>query len=270
MKILKQRTSVRNADISGKPKVISTFAGFGGSSLGYKWAGYEELLAVEWNKLAAENFILNFPDVPVWVRDISTIESAEILKFCNIKKRELDVFDGSPPCQGFSSLGKHEVNDNRNNLFKEYIRLVKGLEPKVFIMENVSGMIKGKMKGIFIEIMVELKKLDYNVQCKLMNAMYYNVPQSRQRLIFMGVRKDLDLLPVFPEPSKDLISVKNALNGVIPKTFSTNKIDYSELYSYLKPGKSITDCVPKDVILRFAPRFINNPKINYCRFWFKA
>lgn len=194
--------------------VISTFAGCGGSSLGYKKAGYKELLAIDFNKNAVETFKLNFPEVPVWERDITKVSADEILKFCKIKKGELDILDGSPPCQGFSTAGKRNVNDSRNILFEQFIRLINDLQPKVFIMENVSGMVKGKMKGMFIEIINQLKSLNYNVKCKLLNAKFYEVPQSRERLFFIGIRKDLNIEPSFPIPNKKVITVKEAFKDV--------------------------------------------------------
>lgn len=197
-----------------QPTVISTFAGCGGSSLGYKWAGFHELLAIDFDKNAVETFKLNFPEVPVWQRDVCAVTAEEILDFCHIKKGDLDVLDGSPPCQGFSTAGKRIVTDSRNDLFKEFVRLIEGLSPKVFVMENVSGMVKGKMKGKFIEVMQTLKALDYNVKCKLMNVMYYGVPQSRQRLIWIGVRKDLKVEPSFPNGNGDIISFRMACNDL--------------------------------------------------------
>lgn len=194
--------------------VISVFAGCGGSSLGYKKAGYKELLAIDFDKNAVETFKLNFKNVPVWERDITQVKANEILEFCKIKKGQLDILDGSPPCQGFSTSGKRNVNDTRNVLFEQFVRLVNDLQPKVFIMENVSGMIKGKMKGMFIEIMQTLKGLNYNVKCKLLNAKFYEVPQSRERLFFIGIRKDLNVDPTFPEPLKKVITVKEALINV--------------------------------------------------------
>jgi len=200
-------------DISGNT-VISTFAGCGGSSLGYKWAGFTELLAIDFDKNAVETFKLNF-DCPIWMRDIKEVTGKEILDFCHIKQGELDVLDGSPPCQGFSTAGKRQVSDSRNDLFKEFVRLIIELQPKVFVMENVSGMIKGIMKGRFNEILKDLKATGYNVKCKLMNAMWYNVPQSRERLFFIGVRDDLGKEPTFPKPSDKVITVKEALKDII-------------------------------------------------------
>lgn len=188
--------------------VISTFAGCGGSSLGYKWAGFKELLAIEWEDHAVETFKLNFPEVPIWQRDIREVTGKEILKFCNIKKGELDIFDGSPPCQGFSTSGNRKIDDIRNSLFIDFKRLVNELQPKIFVMENVTGMAKGKMKGLFLEILKELKSLNYNVRCKKMNSKYYEVPQSRERLIFVGVRNDLSGQPVFPKSENKIITIK--------------------------------------------------------------
>ena len=125
------------------PTVISTFAGCGGSSLGYQMAGFKELLAVEWDNNAVETFKLNFPDVPIYHGDIARLTADECMELSGIGKYELDVFDGSPPCQGFSTAGKRKFDDPRNSLFIEYARLLNDLQPKVFVMENVTGMVKG-------------------------------------------------------------------------------------------------------------------------------
>ncbi len=222
--------------------VISTFAGCGGSSLGYKMAGFKELLAIEWDDNAVETFKLNFPDVPIWQRDIREVKAKEILDFCNIKKGELDVFDGSPPCQGFSTSGKRDVEDKRNDLFKDYVRLIRDLQPKVFIMENVTGMIKGKMKGKFIEIMKELKNLNYNVKAKKMNSKYYDVPQSRERIIFVGIRKDVKKEVSFPVPNKNIIifskATKNIKNNILPPKLSPC---FNEWVPMMKEGQSVAD-----------------------------
>jgi DNA (cytosine-5)-methyltransferase 1 len=197
------------------PTVISTFAGGGGSSLGYSMAGYRELLAVEWDNNAVETFKLNFPDVPVYHGDIAKLSVKECMKLAGLSEPgELDLLDGSPPCQGFSSAGKRILNDPRNQLFREYIRLLRGLKPKVFVMENVPGLVKGKMKLIFAEIMRELKASGYRVRCKKLNAMYFYVPQSRERLIFIGVRDDLEIEGSYPKAESRPIVVKNAWENI--------------------------------------------------------
>ncbi len=195
------------------PTVISTFAGSGGSSLGYSMAGFNELLAVEWDNNAVETLRLNFPDLRIYHGDIAKLSVDQCLEMADIQPGELDIFDGSPPCQGFSTAGKRILNDPRNQLFREYVRLLQGLQPKVFVMENVSGMVKGKMKLVFAEIMKELKASGYKVSARLMNAMYFNVPQSRQRMIFIGVRDDLGVEPGHPGASSKAIPAKNAIEG---------------------------------------------------------
>lgn len=180
------------------PTVISTFAGCGGSSLGYSMAGFRELLAVEWDQNAVDTFRLNFPDVPVYHGDIAKLSVDECLARTGLQPGDLDVFDGSPPCQGFSTAGKRMIDDPRNQLFREYVRLLRGLRPKVFVMENVSGMVEGRMRLLFSEILRELKASGYAVSARLMNAMYFNVPQSRERMIFIGVREDLGIAPTHP------------------------------------------------------------------------
>lgn len=193
------------------PTVISLFSGCGGSSLGYSMAGFRELLAVEWDDNAVETFKLNFPDVPVYHGDICKLQVEQIFEMTGLKAGELDVLDGSPPCQGFSTAGKRKLSDERNRLFLEYVRLLRGLRPKVFIMENVSGMVKGIMKLVFAEIMRELKASDYQVSARLLNAMYFNVPQSRQRMIFVGVRDDLNIAPSFPVAESKPVTVREAI-----------------------------------------------------------
>jgi DNA (cytosine-5)-methyltransferase 1 len=136
------------------PTVISLFAGCGGSSLGYSMVGFRELLAVEWDDNAVETFKLNFPGVPVWQGDIAELSVEECPRITGLKPGELDVLDGSSPCQGFSTAGKR------------------------------------RMKVIFAEILRELKASGYHVSARLMNAMFFGVPQSRERMIFVGGRQE--------------------------------------------------------------------------------
>ena len=180
------------------PTVISTFAGCGGSSLGYHMAGFRELLAVEWEQNAADTFRLNFPRVPLYHGDIAKLSVEECLRLANVKPGELDVFDGSPPCQGFSTAGKRETGDARNQLFHEYCRLLRGLRPRAFVMENVSGMVKGDFKLVFAEIFRTLKGCGYRVKARLLNAQFFGVPQSRERMIFVGIREDIGREPSHP------------------------------------------------------------------------
>ncbi len=200
---------------SDAPTVISLFAGCGGSSLGYSMAGYKELLAVEWNDNAVVTFKLNFPDISVYHGDIHKLTVKQCLKMTGLEPGELDLLDGSPPCQGFSTAGKRRIEDKRNQLYMQFVRLLRGLRPKVFVMENVSGLVKGKMKLIFADIMKELKASGYRVRCKLLNAMYFNVPQSRQRLIWIGVRDDLARGVSFLRAESRPITVREAIPWIV-------------------------------------------------------
>lgn len=198
------------------PTVISTFAGCGGSSLGYHMAGFRELLAVEWEQNAADTFRLNFPHVPLYHGDIAKLSVAECLRLAGVAPGELDVFDGSPPCQGFSTAGKREIGDARNQLFREYCRLLQGLRPKAFVMENVSGMVKGDFKLVFAEILRTLKGCGYRVKARLLNAMFFGVPQSRERMIFVGVREDIGREPSHPLGWSEPVTVREAFAAVPP------------------------------------------------------
>jgi DNA (cytosine-5)-methyltransferase 1 len=223
--------------------VISSFSGCGGSSLGYILAGGKILLAIEYDDNAYKNYKLNFPNTPIYYGDIKKISIDEIFDITNLKKFELDILDGSPPCQGFSTAGKRNFNDNRNQLFIEYCRLLEGLQPKIFIMENVAGLIKGNMKFIFSEIISSLKNCGYNVKAKLMNCKFYDVPQSRERMIFIGIRNDLNKQPIFPIPNNNIINLKNALKNC-PEGIR-KKCNNLEIIKLTKQGESPSKHHPK-------------------------
>ena len=180
------------------PTLVSTFAGCGGSSLGFSMAGFRELMAVEWDANAVDILRLNFPHAHVHHGDINDLATEDVLKITGLAPGELDVLDGSPPCQGFSTAGRRDAGDSRNQLFLQFTRLLDGVQPKCFVMENVSGMVKGEMKIIFAEILRKLKSCGYRVSARLLNAKWFGVPQSRERLIFIGVRNDLGMEPSHP------------------------------------------------------------------------
>lgn len=225
--------------------MISTFSGCGSSSLGYRLAGFEELLAIDFDPNSCETFRLNFPEVPCWQKDITKMTGKEILDFCKIKVGELDHLDGSPPCQGFSTAGKRQVTDPRNDLFRHFVRLIDELQPKTFLMENVSGMVRGNMKGRFNEILSTLKNTGYDVKVELMNSMYFGVPQSRQRMIFLGVRDDINIKPSLPKPQTKPITVKEALktlSDVGERHYWVGKDAY--LIPKMRQGSQMSDVHP--------------------------
>lgn len=214
-------------------KVASTFSGCGGSCTGYRMAGFRVVWANEFVPAAQDSYRANMePDCVLDCRDVKRVTAAEILQATGLQVGELDLFDGSPPCQAFSTAGKrekgwghdktyeHGARQKNETLFDEYIRLLRGLKPKVFVAENVSGLVKGVAKGFFIDILAALKASGYNVKAKLLDAQWLGVPQMRQRIIFVGVRDDLGLEPVHPKPLTYRYSVRDAL----PEFFHKDRI----------------------------------------------
>lgn len=205
--------------------VISTFSGCGGSCLGYEMAGYNVLYANEFVPEAQKTYRENHKGVYLDTRDIRTIQPEEVLGITKLKKGELDLFDGSPPCSSFSTAGKREkgwgkikkysdTEQRTDDLFLEYVRILKGLQPKVFIAENVKGITMGSAKGMFKLFMQEMEKAGYNVNAQVINAMYLGVPQSRERCIFIGVRKDLKIKPPIIKPLSYIVTLRDALDNV--------------------------------------------------------
>ncbi len=194
--------------------VISAFCGCGGSSLGYTWAGGKVLLAVDLDDNALATYRANFPDTPVYHGDIANLGVEECCKLAGVQPGELDILDGSPPCQGFSLIGTRRFLDPRNQLFLEFARLLRGLQPKAFVMENVPGMFASDMKLIFADCFDAMKSAGYKVRAMLLNTQYFHVPQDRKRLIFVGVRNDLGIEPSYPKAQSRPQSIRQALGLV--------------------------------------------------------
>ena len=191
---------------------MSLFAGCGGSSLGYRAAGYDVRLAVDWDPKAAACYRANFPGTPFWEGDVARLSGGEALRLAGVAPGGLDVLDGSPPCQGFSTAGKRRFADARNGLFREFARLLGAFRPRAFVMENVSGLRKGKMRLAFAEMTVALKGAGYRVSCRELNAWWWGVPQDRRRLVWVGVREGLGVTPSHPAPTaRRPVSVAEAL-----------------------------------------------------------
>jgi DNA (cytosine-5)-methyltransferase 1 len=203
--------------------VASTFAGCGGSCTGYEMAGYEVLWSNEFLPIARESYAANHPHTVLDGRDIRKVQPEEILEATGLEPGELDVFNGSPPCQAFSSAGQgakgwgkdreysNGVKQRNEDLFFEYIRLLKGLQPRAFVAENVAGLVRGAAIGFFKIIMRELVDAGYRVRCKVLEAQWLGVPQTRPRAIFIGIRSDLDTEPEFPKPFSYQYTLADAL-----------------------------------------------------------
>lgn len=216
-------SEIQNVRGTNGYKLVSTFSGCGGSCLGFEMDGYEVVWASEFVEEARNTYLLNHPNVHVDPRDIRDVMPVDILKQTGLNRGELDVFEGSPPCASFSTAGKRErlwghekqYSDTRqttDDLFFEYIRILDGLQPKVFVAENVAGLVKGVARGYFKEILEEFKKCGYVVKAKVLDASFLGVPQARQRLIFIGVRDDLGIQPAFPLPRTPVITMRDAMD----------------------------------------------------------
>jgi site-specific DNA-cytosine methylase len=222
-------------------KVASTFSGAGGSCTGYRMAGYRVVWANEFVPVAQESYRANWPDSILDGRDIHQVQAAEILAATGLAEGELDLFDGSPPCQAFSSAGKrekgwgeakryeHGAEQCNETLFGEYVRLVKGLKPRVLVAENVSGLVKGMAKGWFIDVMKALKACGYCVSARLLDAQWLGVPQARQRIIFVGVREDLKRQPAHPRPLSYCYSVREGVGLVEEQQPGARKLTIDEV-----------------------------------------
>ena len=214
-------------------KVASTFSGGGGSSTGYKMAGYRVVWASEFIPAAQDTYRANHPDTILDTRDIRAVTAADILRATGLREGELDLFDGSPPCASFSTAGKREAGwgtvknysdtkQRTDDLFFEFSRLVRGLRPKVFVAENVSGLVKGTAKGYFKLILADLKAAGYRVEAQVLDAQWLGVPQARQRLIFVGVRDDLGVAPAHPSPLPYRYTVRDALPWIARAVHDTS------------------------------------------------
>lgn len=223
----------------GAPTFISLFAGCGGSSLGYSMAGYRELLAVEWDDAAVMTFKLNFPDVPVYHDDIHKLTVKQCLKAISLQPDELDLLDGSPPCQGFSTAGKRRMGDLRNQLYNEFVRLLEGLRPRAFVMENVGGMVRGKMKLIFADCTRRLKAAGYLVSCRMLDAKWFGVPQVRKRLVWVGIREGLGVEPSHPPAEHSPPSVLEAIGHLPTGKPGGHEPQVIEAWHASRPGQAL-------------------------------
>jgi DNA (cytosine-5)-methyltransferase 1 len=205
----------------------STFSGCGGSSLGYRLAGFRLAWASEFIPAAANTYQANAsPGTILDTRDIREVTAAEVLAALKMEPGELDLLDGSPPCASFSTAGKREAGwgkvkaysdtkQRTDDLFFEYARLVDGIKPRVFVAENVSGLVKGTAKGYFKLVLGALRDCGYRVEAKVLDASWLGVPQARQRLIFIGVRDDLGVGPTFPKPLPYQYAVRDACPEIV-------------------------------------------------------
>ncbi|WP_413580959.1 DNA cytosine methyltransferase [Bdellovibrio sp. HCB288] len=197
-------------------RVLDLFAGAGGFSLGFDWAGFSTSVAIDFNQNAIDTLVGNYSDKKTVVlkEDLSKLTPFQLehkLSKENIRIN-FDVIIGGPPCQGWSMAGRGKIRsltkdsgpqgpleDPRNKLYKRYLAYVRHFQPKVAVMENVSGMLSHSGINIADLVAETFEDAGYRVTWKKVNASEFGVPQSRERLFFVGIRKDLNLQFRFPE-----------------------------------------------------------------------
>lgn len=230
-------------------EAVSFFSGCGGSSLGYKMAGFRVLWANEFIPAAQDTYRANHPDTILDPRDIREIRPEDVLEAIGKERGELDLLDGSPPCASFSSSGKREKGWGRvreysgtkqrtDDLFDHYIRMVDGIRPKVFVAENVPFLAQGTAVGHYKSIVDRLRGLGYNAKAKILDASWLGVPHRRKRLILVGVRNDIPWQPAFPQPLPYRYSAREAWAGVPSgeKVFC-DKYSVGRYWHEIKPGE---------------------------------
>lgn len=199
-----------------KIKVLDTFAGAGGFSLGFHMAGAETIGAIEIDRWASETFAFNNPDSRVIQEDIKDISDKEIID--HFGSFSPDIVLGGPPCQGYSICNKNngDPKDPRNSLFEEFIRVGRVLEPRVMIMENVPNLLKAQTKDghrVVEIIKSELESLGYFVDYKILEATDFGVPQIRKRIVFVATRKRIDI--PFPIPTHKASGNEDVFNSYL-------------------------------------------------------
>lgn len=183
--------------------IVDLFAGCGGMSLGFELAGFHPIAALEKDVWAAKTYQYNRKNTNVYVVDITTVDDP--LKFLGLNQGEIDGVVGGPPCQGFSLSGNRDPKDPRNSLFMDYMRFVRNLQPKFFVMENVPGILSAQTKThkIVHKLILNVAgDAGYNVHIFKLAADKYGVPQSRHRVFFVGIRKDLPFAPSKLRPTE--------------------------------------------------------------------
>lgn len=201
-RLLRKFEAERGKSVNGL-SALSLFAGCGGFSLGFSWAGFAVKGFVELESGLRKIYHANFPDAIECGSDITEVTSAQLSALAK-QLGKIDVIIGGPPCQGFSLSGKRDVNDPRNTLFKHYLRFVDQFRPKMAILENVRLLTSMKNEhGGYVrdDILAEFAEHGYKVDFFEVNAKNYGVPQHRDRVLFVAVADDCGFNPSLPEPS---------------------------------------------------------------------
>ncbi|MGI6484407.1 MAG: DNA cytosine methyltransferase [Candidatus Dojkabacteria bacterium] len=228
----------RKSSFSKKYNAFDLFAGAGGLSYGFLLTKRFNIIgANEILKDAGTSYKLNHPETKVIIKDICELTKEDIEKEIDSSIEDIDIVIGGPPCQAYSTAGKRLMSDPRALLFQEYIRMLRELNPKIFVFENVKGLLSMQKGELFKRIIKEFQFLGFNVYAKLLNSADFGVPQQRERVIVVGTKLKKEYL--FPNPTHYNPEIGSNL-------FSSN------LKPYLTLGEAISDL----------PSLSNNDKKN--------
>lgn len=183
-----------------RPIGIDLFSGAGGLSLGFEQAGFDVAAAVEIDPIHAAIHKFNFPECTVIPKSVIGLSGRDIRRFADIEDRTVEVVFGGAPCQGFSLIGQRVLDDPRNALVREFVRIVHELNASYFVFENVKGLTVGRHKRFLDELIGAFRTVGYRVQLpwRVLNTYSYGVPQDRERLFLLGAKEGLPL-PDYPD-----------------------------------------------------------------------
>ena len=226
---------------------IELFAGAGGLALGLEQAGFDNLLSNDFDKDACETLRINRPDWKILCEPIEDLANRNLLELLNLKEGELDLLSGGYPCQSFSYAGKRlGLNDIRGTMFYYYAKVLEQLKPKMFLAENVKGLVNhdgGKTLTTMINVFEEI---GYKVQYKVLNAWDYGVAEKRERIVIIGIRNDIDVEFQYPEPHEYKPVLKDILQNVPESEGASYPQSKKEVFDLVPPGGCWRD-LPDDV-----------------------
>jgi DNA (cytosine-5)-methyltransferase 1 len=220
----------------GRPTAIDLFSGAGGITLGLSEAGFNVVFCSDRDRACALTHARNFPAIPFAQVDVQKLHGADILKVAGLKRGDLDLLIGGPPCQGFSIIGQREIWDPRNGLFHEFLRLAKELKPRCIVIENVTGLATLGKGAVLREIGQAFAEAGYNIDCAELLAAQYGVPQMRWRMFFIGWRFDQSRRGGFPLPTHGRAGIGDLVpNRTISPEDSAGFVTIAEAISDLPP-----------------------------------
>jgi DNA (cytosine-5)-methyltransferase 1 len=221
------------------PILVDIFCGAGGLSEGLRQAGFHPVLGLDWDRNSLSSYAANNPQARAICADVNSISASDVFDAAGTK--HIDLIAGGPSCQGFSTHGKRVEDDPRNFLFREFVRLVREVRPKAFLMENVRGMLTYRKGAFRRSIESAFRRAGYNVVSGVVCAADYGVPQLRHRIVFLGTR--LDAVPSLPQPThgetglfglQSHVTVEDAIGDLPPMNGDFRR----EFWTYATPPRS--------------------------------